>query len=100
DRNMIGLVALDFVLGILLAGVVRVSLVVGVAGMHLDDRAADAPGLGIPGHVVADLEFSAHGAGTVFRPSSSSRNTTASLCASSRAEYTSVTVPLRARARN
>jgi hypothetical protein len=58
--DVIGLIALDFVLRIIRAGVVRVALVIDVLGMHLDDPAADAPGLRVPGHVVADFELSWH----------------------------------------
>src|SRR6185312_14439206 len=57
-RNVVGLAALDFVLWIVLARVVDVSLVVDVLGMHFDDRAADMACLGIPGYPIADLESS------------------------------------------
>src|SRR6266566_3154596 len=56
--NVIGLVAFDFVLGFVLAGVVDVSFVVHVLCMHLDDSPADPPSLGIPAYTVTHLESS------------------------------------------
>src|SRR5262245_64030779 len=53
---MIGLVALDLVLRVVLACMVDVSLPIDVLRMHLDDPAADAPGLRVPAHVIARLE--------------------------------------------
>jgi len=53
---MIGLLAFDFILRLVRAGVMRVSLIVHVARMDFDDPAADVPGLGIPGHMVANLK--------------------------------------------
>jgi hypothetical protein len=55
-RYVFGLVALDFILRIILARVMSVSLVVDVFGMHFDDLAADMAGLRVPGHVIADFE--------------------------------------------
>jgi len=60
-RDVIGLVAPDLVLRISLGGVVRVSLVVEIAGVHADDRAADTAGFRVPGDVIADFEFGWHG---------------------------------------
>src|SRR5690348_17979531 len=54
--DVVGLVALDLVLRIVLAGAVRVALVVEVAGMDPDDGAGDAARFGVPADVVADLE--------------------------------------------
>src|SRR3546814_9236741 len=62
--DVVGLVAPDLVLRLVGAGAVGVALVVEVAGMHLDDTAADAAGLGIPADVVAELELAGH----VVRP--------------------------------
>jgi len=63
-RDVIGLVAPDLVLRVIRAGVVRVSLVVEIPGVHLDDGAADVAGFRVPGDVVADFEFGWHeGAG-------------------------------------
>src|SRR5258708_3927480 len=58
--NVIGLVAFDFVLGFVLAGVVDVSFVVHVRHMHLDDSPADPPSLGIPAYTVTHLESLCH----------------------------------------
>jgi hypothetical protein len=59
-RNVVGLLAFDFVLRLVLGGVVGVALVIGIAGMDLDDLAPDASGLGIPGHAIADFKLLAH----------------------------------------
>src|SRR5215470_6781345 len=56
-RDVVGLVALDFVLRVILAGVMRVPFVIDISGMHFDNLAADAAGLRVPGHMIADLEF-------------------------------------------
>lgn len=58
--DMVGLAAFDFILWILLARVVRVALVVHVSGVHLDDRAADMPGFGVPGHSISHFESFRH----------------------------------------
>src|SRR6266481_5684881 len=55
-----GLVAFDFVLGFVLAGVVDVSFVVHVLCMHLDEFPADPPGLRIPAYPVTHLESLRH----------------------------------------
>src|SRR5712692_10535969 len=59
--HVIGLVALDRVLGAVLARVVDVALVVHVSRVHLDDPPAHAPGLRVPAHVITDLEPFHHG---------------------------------------
>src|SRR3546814_14229801 len=58
--DVLGFFAPDLVLRLCGAGAVGVPLVVEVAGMSLDDPAADAAGLGIPADVVADLELAGH----------------------------------------
>src|SRR6516225_2428159 len=58
--NVIGFVAFDFVLGLVLAGVVDVSFVIYVLCIHLDDFPADPSGLRIPAHMVTHLESSRH----------------------------------------
>jgi hypothetical protein len=58
---MIRLVALDFVLGIVLARVMHVSFVVNIFRVHLYDFAADVSGLRVPGHVISDFEIPCHG---------------------------------------
>lgn len=66
--NMVSLIALDLILRIIFAGMMRVPLVVEIFRMHLDDPAADVPGLRIPGDVIAELEFLWHdGLPPVFR---------------------------------
>jgi hypothetical protein len=59
-RDVVGLVALDFILWILRAGVMRVSLVVGIFCMNLDDLAAYMAGFRVPRHVIANFEFRSH----------------------------------------
>ncbi len=56
--DMVSLVAFDLILRIIFTGVVRVPFVVEILRMHLDDRAADVPGLRVPGDVVTDFKFS------------------------------------------
>jgi hypothetical protein len=55
---MVSLGALDLILRNVRARMMSIAFVINVAPMYSDDRAADAPGLGIPAHVIADLEFS------------------------------------------
>jgi len=55
-RDMVRLIAFDFILRLIRVGVMRVSFVVDVLCMDLDNPAADTSGLGIPGHVIADLK--------------------------------------------
>jgi hypothetical protein len=57
---MVCFIAFYFVLRLVLAGVMRVPLVIDVLRMDLDNPAADMPGLGIPGDVVADFESLSH----------------------------------------
>lgn len=56
-RDVICLAALDFVLRIVLARVMRVSFLVNIFCVHLYDFAADVSGLRVPGHVNSDFEF-------------------------------------------
>ena len=58
--DMVTLVALDFILWIIWACVMRVSLVIGIFCKNLDDLAADMAGLRVPGHVIANFEFRGH----------------------------------------
>ena len=46
--DMICLVALDFILWIVLAGMVDVPFVINIVSMNLDDRPTHLPGFGIP----------------------------------------------------
>jgi len=59
-RDMVRLIAFDFILRLIRVGVMRVSFVVDVLCMDLNNPAADTSGLGIPGHVVADFEAFRH----------------------------------------
>jgi hypothetical protein len=59
-RDMVGLVALDFILRVFLDRVVCIPFLSNIFGVHLNDLAADVPGLRIPGHVIADLKSSSH----------------------------------------
>jgi hypothetical protein len=59
-RDMLGLVAPDFILRIVLARVMCIAFEKEVLGMRLDDGAADTARLGIPSDVVADFESCAH----------------------------------------
>jgi hypothetical protein len=58
---MVGLGALDLILRNVRARMMGVAPVIEVAGMHADNRAADAAGLGIPAHAIMDLETLRHG---------------------------------------
>ena len=58
--DMVGFIALDFILRFLRIGVMGVSFVAHVSRMHLDNPAADASGLGIPADVVADFKAFRH----------------------------------------
>src|SRR5512135_630343 len=58
--DVVGLVALDFILRIILARVVQMPLEINIFCMHLGDLAADLPGFRVPGHMITDLEFLRH----------------------------------------
>jgi hypothetical protein len=58
--NMIRVITLNFILRFVSTGVVRVPLIIGVLRVNLDDSAADMPGFGIPGHVIADFKTFRH----------------------------------------
>jgi hypothetical protein len=59
--NVVRLIAFDFVLRLVLGGMMRVALVIDILRMDLDDPAADVSRLGIPGHAIADFEAFPHG---------------------------------------
>jgi hypothetical protein len=59
-RDMVRLVAFDFILRFIRVGMMRVSLVVDVLCMDLNNPAVGTSGLGIPAHVVADFEAFRH----------------------------------------
>src|SRR5947208_13636849 len=60
QSHMIGLVALNFVLRVLLARVVDISFVIHVLRVHLDDSATDSSGLRIPTHPITLSECFCH----------------------------------------
>jgi hypothetical protein len=60
QSDVIGLVAFDFVLRIILARVMDVAFVVHVARMHPDDTATDPASFRIPTYVIADFECPCH----------------------------------------
>ena len=60
DRDMVGFIALDQILGRFSRSVMHVSLEPGVGGDLLGDDSANAASLGIPSHVVADVEHFRH----------------------------------------
>lgn len=60
SRDMLGLVAFNFILGIIFRRVMSMTFVVEVAGMNLDDRARYPSRLRIPAHVIADFELLGH----------------------------------------
>src|ERR1700693_2644982 len=61
EGDMVGLGALDLILRSVRARMMGITLVIEVAGMYADDRAADATSLGIPAHAIMDLEALRHG---------------------------------------
>ena len=69
-RDVVCLVALDFVLWIIRARVMRVSLVIEIFRMDLDDLARNVPSLRIPADVIADFETSRHDGSLQFADSS------------------------------
>ena len=54
--DVIGRVALDFVLWIVRAGVNRVPLELDLGGYHSDDLSRDAASFRVPAHVITALE--------------------------------------------
>ena len=58
--DMVGLAAFDFILRRSGARAVRVTLVIEVTGVNLNDASADVSGLGVPSDPVADLELFSH----------------------------------------
>jgi hypothetical protein len=58
--DMIGLVAFDFVLGTVFRSAMRVALVVKICGMDGDDDPRHSARLGIPAHMIANLESLSH----------------------------------------
>jgi len=63
---VLGLAALNLVLRRFRARMVRVAVNIEIARMDTDDHAADAAGLGIPTHMIANPEFARHGYSTQY----------------------------------
>ena len=59
-RDVVGLIALYFVLGFVLASAMHMPLVINILCVNLDDLATDAAGLRIPAYVIADFESFFH----------------------------------------
>jgi hypothetical protein len=59
-RDVVGLVALDFILRFILAGAVHMSFVINILDVDLDYLAAHISGFRIPGHVIANCELLSH----------------------------------------
>lgn len=58
---VVGLVAFDFILGIIFGRMMRMPLVVKIFGMDSDDRAGDPAGLGVPADMIPHFEIPGHG---------------------------------------
>ena len=59
-RDMVGLIALDFILRIVLRAAMHMSLVLGISDVHLNDLATDMPGLRVPAHVIPYVQTFCH----------------------------------------
>src|SRR5688572_20563339 len=59
-RDMIGLVALDLVLGIVFRRAMPMALVVEIPGVDGDDGPGHPASLGVPAHMIPDLERPCH----------------------------------------
>lgn len=68
--DMVGLVAFDFVLGVIFRGVTHMTLVVEVPGVDRDNRPRHPACLGIPAYVIANLKPFNHPAESSFFPES------------------------------
>jgi hypothetical protein len=60
-RDVVGLVALDFILWIFVARMVDIPFITKIFFVHLNDSAADVPGLRVPCHMITDAKSSRHG---------------------------------------
>jgi hypothetical protein len=58
--DVIGLIALNFVLGVVLAGVMSITFVIQIFGVHFHNLAADPASLRVPDYAIADLETLFH----------------------------------------
>lgn len=60
EGDVIGLAALDLVSRCIHAGVVGVAIDIEIAGMNPRHRATNSPSLGIPAHMIANVEAPSH----------------------------------------
>lgn len=60
SRDVVRLVAFDFILRIVRRGVMRVAFVEKILGVDGDDLSRHPTGLGIPAYVIPDFEFFLH----------------------------------------
>lgn len=67
-RNVVGSVALNFVLWIVLGRVMGVAFIVEIGGMDGLNRPADPAGFRVPGHMIANFEFLRHTYAPIFNP--------------------------------
>ena len=58
---MVRLVAFDFILGLVFAGVVRISFVRKIRRMDFNDDAGYIPRFGVPPYMIANFKFPGHG---------------------------------------
>src|SRR5215469_10985050 len=73
EGDVIG-IALNFVLGIVLAGVMSITFVIQIFGVHFHNLTADPASLRVPDYAITDLE-------SLFHPGSPvSRQTSAPVC--------------------
>jgi hypothetical protein len=74
--NMIGLVAFDFILGIVFRGVMHMTFVVKISGVDRDNNPRHSACLGIPAYMIANLERLSH----LVSPSAKHQDGTVSVC--------------------
>jgi hypothetical protein len=58
--DVIGLIAFNFVLGIVFAGVMSIPFVIEIFGVHFHNLATDPASLRVPDYALADLESFLH----------------------------------------
>lgn len=60
-RDVVALIALNFILRVILACMMRIALVSKVRCVCLNNLSRDVPSLRVPSNVITDLEFVRHG---------------------------------------
>src|SRR6516225_9820172 len=70
QSDVIGLIALNFILGVVLAGVMSIALIVQIFGVHFHNLAGDPASLRVPDYAIADLESLFHPGSPVSRQTS------------------------------